>query len=61
MRLKSPHGARALYWDGSRWWILLEANIRSAAGGGIFEHFDLDNRQEYTDERLLDALDVLLA
>jgi hypothetical protein len=47
----SPHGARALYWDGSRWWILLEANIRSAGGGGIFEHFDFDNRQEYTDER----------
>jgi len=56
----SPHGARALYWDGSRWWILVEANIRSAGGGGIFEHFDFDNRQEYTDERLLDALDVLL-
>jgi hypothetical protein len=56
----SPHGARALYWDGSRWWILLEANIRSAGGSGIFEHFDFDNRQEYTDDRLLDALDVLL-
>jgi len=55
----APHRARALYWDGSRWWVLQEAPIRSDQHG-VRQRFDFNEKQEYTAKSLRDALDVLL-